>query len=106
MFKILSIRSCKIYFSFSVSIGSSFKNIEVKLELLTDIDMLLVVQKGIRGGMCNAMYQYAKAYNKYMEDYDKNKKLSYLKCWDVNNLYGWTMWQKLPVNSLIFRKIT
>ena len=50
--------------------------------------MLLLVQKGIRGGICYSIYQYAKANNKYMKDYDKNKESSYLQYWDVNNLYG------------------
>ena len=49
--------------------------------------MLLMVEKGIRGGMFLAIRHYAKANNKYMKDYDKSKE-SYLKYWDVNNLYG------------------
>ena len=61
--------------------------------------MLLMVEKGIRGGICHSIYRYAKANNKYMKDYDKNKELTYLQYWDVNNLYGWAMSQKLPVNS-------
>ena len=69
------------------------KNTEVKLELLSDIDMLLIVEKGITGGICHSIHQYAKANNKYMEDYDKNKESSYLKYWDVNNSYGRAMSQ-------------
>ena len=61
--------------------------------------MLLMVEKGIRGGICNTIRRYAKANNKYMKDYVKNKESSYLKCWDVNNLYGWTMSRKFPVNK-------
>ena len=76
-----------------------FKKTEVKLDLLTDIDMLLMVEKGIRGGIGHSIYRYAKANNKYMKDYDKNKELTYLQYWDVNNLYGWAMSQKLPVNN-------
>ena len=59
----------------------SFENAEVKLELITDIDMLLMVEKGIREGICNTIHWYAKANNKYMKDYDKGKESSYLKYW-------------------------
>ena len=47
------------------------KKTGVKLELLTDYDMLLIVEKGIRGGICQATHRYAKAHNKYMNNYDK-----------------------------------
>ena len=66
---------------------AALKETEVKLELLTDVDVLLMVEKGIRGGICHAVYQYAKASKKYMRDYKKNKESSHLKYWDVNNLY-------------------
>ena len=73
------------------------KKAEVKLDLLTDIDMLLMVEKSIRGGKCNAIHRYAKANNnKYMKYYDKTKESSYLNYWDVNNLFEWEMSQKLP----------
>ena len=71
---------------------AALKKKKVKLELLTDIDVLLMVEKGIRGGICTAVHWYAKANNKYMKDYDKNKESSYLNYWDVKNLYGWAMW--------------
>ena len=77
---------------------SSFKKkTKAKLDLLTDIDMLLMIKRGIRGGICHSVYQYAKANNKYMKDYDKNKELSYLQYWDVNN--GWAISQKVPINT-------
>ena len=49
--------------------------------------MLLMVDNGIRGGIYHAIHWYAKANNKFMKDYDENKESSYLKYWDVNNLY-------------------
>ena len=73
--------------------ASSFKKTEVKLKLLTNVDMLLMVEKGIRGGICNAIYRYAKANKKYMKNYDKNKESSYIQYLDANNLYGWAMSQ-------------
>ena len=61
--------------------------------------MLLIVEKEIRGGICHAIHRYAKANNKYMKDYDKNKESSYLKYWDVNNLHDWAMSQRVPLNN-------
>ena len=78
---------------------AALKKNKVKLDLLTDINMLLIVQKGIGGGICHSIYRYAKTNNKRMKDYDKNKESSYLQYWHVNNLYGWAMSQKLPVNN-------
>ena len=65
------------------------KKTEIKSELLTDIDMLLMVEKGIRGEICYAIHRYAKANNKYMKNYDKKIESSYLEYLDENNLYGW-----------------
>ena len=61
--------------------------------------MLLMVEKGIRGGICQAIHRYAKANNRYMKNYDKDITSSYLTYLDANNLYGWAMSQKLPVNG-------
>ena len=61
--------------------------------------MLLMVEEGIRGGICHAIHRYAKANNKYMKDYDENKESSYIQYLDANNLYGWAMRQKLLVNG-------
>ena len=75
------------------------KKTNVKLELLTDYDMLLMIEEGIRGGICHSIHRYAKANSKYMKNYDKNKESSYIQYLDANNLYGWVMPQKLPVNG-------
>ena len=55
-----------------------------------------MVEKCITGGICNSIHRYAKANNKYMKNYDKNKESSYLNHWDLYNLNGWVMSQKLP----------
>ena len=60
------------------------KKTGIKLELLTDNNMLMMFEKGIRGVMCQATYKYAKANNKYMKNYDKNKESSFLMYVDAN----------------------
>ena len=72
---------------------------KVELELLTDNDMLIMYEEGTRGGMCQASYRYAKANNKYMKNYDKNKESSFIVYLDANNLYGYPMCKKLPVSD-------
>ena len=75
------------------------KKTGVKLELITDHDMLLMIEKGIKSGICQAIHRYAKANNKYLKNYDKNIESSYIEYLDANNLYGWAMSHKLPVND-------
>ena len=66
-----------------------------------------MIEKGIRGGICQATYRYPKANNKYMKNYVRNIESSHLKYLDANNLYGWAMSQKLPVNGFkLVKKIT
>ena len=76
-----------------------FKKTGVKLELLTDNDILMIFDNGIRGGMCNAVHRHAKASNKYMQNYDENIESSFLEYLDASNQYGWTMCEKLPVGG-------
>ena len=65
------------------------KKTEVKLELLIDHDVLMMVEEGIRGGICQAIYRYAKANNRYMKNYIKFIESLYLMYLDANNLYGY-----------------
>ena len=71
------------------------KKTKVKLDLLTDIDMLLMVEGGIKGGIYHAFHRYTKANNKYMKEEDKKKK-RIIKSWMLRckNLYDWAMSQK------------
>ena len=72
----------------------------IKFELLTDPDMLLMFERGIRGGITQAVSKYASVNNKYMEDkFDPNEDTTYLQCLDTNNLYGWEMSQPLPTGG-------
>ena len=71
---------------------------------MTDVNVLLMVEKGIRGGICHAIQRYAKANNKYMKNYDKNKDSSYLMYLDPNNLYRWAMSQKQPVGNFQWKR--
>ena len=80
------------------------KKTGVKLELLTNIDMLLMVEKWTKEGICQATHKYAKANNKYMKNYDRTIESSYIQYLDPNNLYGWTMSQKLPINDFKWMK--
>ena len=79
---------------------------KVKLYLLADIDMLLIVEKGIRGRTCHAIHHYEKPKNKYMKDYDKNKEPSYPEYCNVNNLYRWAIPQRFPADVFKWVKNT
>ena len=81
--------------------AGTLKNTKVKFDLLTDIDMLLMVTKCIRGGTYYAIYWYVKANNNYIKNYDKTTESSYLKYCDVSNLYRWQISQKLTLREVL-----
>lgn len=82
-----------------LSWDAMLKYTKVKIELLVDIDMLLFVERGIRGGISQCSLRHAQANNKYMPQYDNTKDSSYLIYLDANNLYGWSMMQFLPITD-------
>ena len=88
------------YTSPGLSWDALLKHSEVKLELLTDPDKLLLFEKGIRGGISMISNRYGQANNKYMEEkYDPSHPSKYLAYLDANNLYGWAMMKPLPVGD-------
>ena len=76
------------------------KKTGVRLELLTDPDMLLMFERGIRGGITQVVHRYAKTNNEYIsEKFNPKEESSYLQYLDMNNLYGWVMSQPLPTGG-------
>ena len=75
------------------------KKTGVKLELIKHYDMILMIEKGIRGKICQATHSYANASNKYMKNYHQNIDSLSMEYLDAKNLCGWAMSQKLTVNG-------
>ena len=71
-----------------------------ELEIISDIDMHLFIEKGIRGGISYIAKRHSKANNKYMESHHSSKKSKYISYLDANNLFGWTMSQYLHIVDL------
>ena len=77
-FKIYELDPAKFLSAPVIAWQAALKRPKVKLDILTDVDMLLMIQKGIRGRIYHSVYRYAKVNNKYMKDYDENKQSSYI----------------------------
>ena len=94
----------------SFALDAMLKLTKVKLDLITDIDMLLFFESGIRGGLTQANVRYSKANNKYLSTYDASLPENYLLYFDANSLYPTSMKQKLPTGGFdrlkIFKTLT
>ena len=86
----------------ALSWDAMLKMTGVKMKLLTDSDMQLFFEEGIRGGASMITNRYAKANHKYMEGYDPEEETSFIQYLDANNLYGWAMSQPLPVGNFLW----
>ena len=95
---------CHYFTSPGLSWDAMLKMTNIKLKLLTNIDMFQFIEKGMRGGVSYIANRYGKANNKYMKSYDKKTSSKYITYLDANNLYGWAMSQYLPTGS--FRWMT
>ena len=89
-----------------LSWSACLKKTRVELELLTDVDMNLFIDKGLIGGVSAILNPYAKANNKKCPDYDENKPTSWIKYLDANNLYGWAMMEFLPTGGFEWMDIS
>ena len=87
------------YSSSGMSWDTLLKKTGVKLELLTDYDQHLFIEKGIRGGISMVSKRYAKANNPNVEGYDPENQNSHIMYLDANKLYGWAMSQALPTGG-------
>ena len=79
---------------------AALKLTKVKLELLSNADMLLMIESGIRGGIATISHRHVKANNEYMgTEFDPAKESKFVSCLDANNLYGWAMSKQLPTSG-------
>ena len=90
---------CHYYTAPGLAWGACLKETKQELQLLKDYDMLMMFEKGIRGGISHISKRYACANNKYMKDFDESKPSTFIQYLDANNLYGWAMTQKLPTHG-------
>ena len=94
--KFYGLDPCHYFSSPGLSWDAMLKMVGIELEKISDIDKYLFIEKGLRGGISYIAKRYAKANNKYMNDYDPEKPSTFITYLDMNNLYGWAMSEYLP----------
>ena len=97
--KFYDLDPCHYFTSPGLAWDAMLKMTNVKLELISNIDQFLFIEKGIRGGVSYICKRYAKANNKYINNYNPEEPSNFLVYVDANNLYGWSMTQDLPING-------
>ena len=95
---------CNYFSSPGLSWDAMLKMAGEKLEKISDIDKYLFIEKGLRGGISYIAKRYAKANNKYMDDYDPKKQSTFTSYLDRNNFYGWAMSEYLPYEEFEWLK--
>lgn len=95
---------CHMFTAAGLAWRSCLKMTKVNMELITDPNMYLFFERGIRGGICMITKRFSQANNKYLKNYSKEEASKYIMYYDANNLYGWAMIQHLPISK--FRWLT
>ena len=90
---------CHYFSSPELSCDTMLKMIEIELEFISDIDIYLFIEKGMKGGISYIAKRFRKANNEYMQSYDDKKPSKYITYLDASNLYGWVMSQYLPYSE-------
>ena len=90
----------------SMTWDAFLKSSKVNIDLISNMDMFNMINNGLRGGISCAFNKYCKANNKYLKDYDPNKPSNYIIYLDANNLYGWAMSEKLPLDDFKMIRIS
>ena len=102
--KFYKLDACHYFSSPGLSWDAMLKMTGAKLEKISDIDKYLFIEKGLRGGISYIAKRYAKANNKYMNDYDPKKLSTFISYLDMNNLYGWAMSKYFPSETFKWLK--
>ena len=98
--KAYGLEALHYYTSPGLAWDAMLKITKVKLDFISDPNMYMMIEKGIRGGISTVMKRHVESNHKYLSNYDKSKASKFIDDYlDANNLYGWAMCQKLPVRD-------